>query len=106
LSGRLESDILGRVEKIDNARPQIVDTPGKPGMNRWNEIQAYGEQYQNCQAEQDLHNSGYSFQHGQDYTAFWEKADSHQSYMIIVFQTLSGYHPAKWLQKKANPCHF
>jgi hypothetical protein len=79
LSGRLEGDILGRVEKIDNAGPQIVDTPGKPGMNRWNEIQAYGEHCQYCQAKQDLYNSGYSFQHRQDYTAFWEKADNHQS---------------------------
>jgi len=83
LPGRLESDILGREEKIDNARPQVVNTPSQPGMNRRNEIQANGEQNQYYQAKQDLYNSGDSFQHGQDYTAIWEKSDSHQSDRLI-----------------------
>ena len=94
------------MEKIDNALAQSVHTPGKPGMNGWNKIKADGEHCQYSQAKQNLENSGYSFQHGQDYTAIREKADSHQSYMILVFQTINRYHPVNWLQKKANPCHF
>jgi len=38
------------MEKIDDIRPQIVDTPGKPGMHRRNEIKSYGEQSQHYQA--------------------------------------------------------
>jgi hypothetical protein len=54
LAGRLESDILGRIEKIDDAGAQVVETPAKFCVNRRNEIQAYGEQHQYCQAKQDL----------------------------------------------------
>jgi hypothetical protein len=64
LPGGLECDVLGRVEKIDDIRPQIVDTPGKFDMNRGNKVHSYSEYYQNCQAEQDLYHSGDSFQHG------------------------------------------
>jgi hypothetical protein len=39
-------------------------------MNRWNEIQANGEEHQYYQTKQDSDSSGNSFQHGQDYTAF------------------------------------
>jgi hypothetical protein len=54
LTGGLESDILGRVEKINHTFPQVIQTPGQPGMNRRDEIQADSEQYQYCQAKQDF----------------------------------------------------
>ena len=54
MTGGLESDILGRVEKIDDVRSQIIQPPGQPGMNRRDEIQADSEQYQYCQAKQDF----------------------------------------------------
>ncbi len=72
LTARLEGHFLRRVEKIDDAIAQVVQAPGKFGMDGRDEIQGDGQQRQGYQAEQDFYDTGGSFQHGQDYTALGE----------------------------------
>ena len=50
----MEGHLLRRVEKIDDAVPQIVQAPGKLVMDGRDEVQGHGEQRQRRQAKQDL----------------------------------------------------